>query len=85
MGSIIAPQDHFISNETFYNCITEAGKVQCPNNTSNHHPIFCKFNVDHLNRSFISEISASKVREKQMKLKKLSLKTILILNFKKST
>ena len=77
--------DHFISNETFYNCITEAGKVQCANNTSNHHPIFCKFNVDNLNRSFISEISASKVREKQMKLKKLSLKTILILNFKKST
>ena len=52
--------DHFISNETFYNSITEAGKVNCPNNTSNHHPIFCKFNVDNLNRSYISEIPASK-------------------------
>ena len=45
--------DHFISNETCYNSITEAGKVNCPNNTSNHHPIFCKLNVDNLNRSFI--------------------------------
>ena len=69
--------DHFISNETFYNSITEAGKVQCPYNTSNHHPIFCKFNVDNLNRSFIVRyLLQNRVGEKQMKLKKVSLKTI---------
>ena len=65
------PSSYQSEYSTFYNSITEAGKVNCPNNTSNNHPIFCKFNLDNLNRSFISEIPVLKnqVGKKQMKLK----------------
>ena len=48
--------DHFVSNLTVYNAITEASVIHCGSNLSDHSPINCKMKVGELNISLEDEV-----------------------------